>query len=391
MRRNCCRSCGSPQLGTAYDFGMQPLAGNFPLVPEAEHPVRRYPLDLAVCDSCTLLQVTYLPPIEEIFNSDYRYASSTVPALKKHFEEYADWLHARLPAGARILEFGCNDGILLEKLAEKGFGCHGVDASQNMVEIARAKGLRIDNAFFNLSFVQSTDASGAYDLVTCSNVYAHIDDLADTARAVSLALKDGGIFCIEVHDGATIATLNQFDTVYHEHLTYFTEASISLHLSTYGFKVDCIERTKMHGGGLRVLSTKVRLMDGASDAAPKLVGRGSRELGETIQLAIEDARRDLHGLHRDFGPLWAYGAAGRSQMFLNFTASSDLFKAVFDDSQLRQGRYVAGTNLPIVAYDGLRRPGCCVILAWNYAEDISAKVNSRFDAVYTVLPRLTRW
>ncbi|MGJ4748526.1 methionine biosynthesis protein MetW, partial [Leptospira sp. SA-E8] len=148
MKRHRCRGCGGDSLRLLHDFGAQPLAGNFPLVPESQSSVNRYPLDLSCCDRCGLLQVTHLPPIHEIFHANYRYASSTVPGLVRHFEAYADWLESHVRAGSEVLEIGCNDGVLLTLLQAKGFACHGVDASRNVVELARSKGLSVDEAFF---------------------------------------------------------------------------------------------------------------------------------------------------------------------------------------------------------------------------------------------------
>ena len=391
MRRTHCRGCGSAHLVTACDFGLQPLAGNFPLAPEGKLPVSRYPLDLAVCTSCTLLQVTHIAPIDEIFHADYRYASSTVPALRRHFDDYAEWLATHAPRGARVLEFGCNDGILLERLSTRSFSCRGVDASGNMVELARSKGLKVDEAFFDRTYVERSGSVASYDVITCSNVYAHVDDLAGTTAAVALALVDGGLFCIEVHDGTTIAELNQFDTVYHEHLTYFTEASITLHLSGHGFDVERIDRTPMHGGALRVLARK-SLEPRQVIPEPHIVASfDAGSIGQAVRQAIAQAQSDVGLLHREFGILWGYGAAGRAQMFINFTATSKLFSAVFDDSPLRQGRFIAGTSLPILPFAKQPHGGCCVILAWNYAEDISSRIKPHFDAVYTVLPSLRKW
>jgi len=387
VRRTHCRGCGSAHIFTVYDFGPQPLAGNFPTQPESRQPTRKYPLDLAECPDCTLLQVTHLPPIDEIFHGDYRYASSTVPGLRRHFEEYANWLAERIAPGARVIEFGCNDGILLEKLAAKSFECHGVDASRNMVELARAKGLSVDEAFFTPQYVADHGLSGKFKLVTCSNVYAHMDDLGKTTQAVSMVLADGGMFCVEVHDGDTIASQNQFDTIYHEHLSYFTETSIARHLAAHGFAVDQVLRTTMHGGGLRILARKI---NGSALPTAAVVPTPS-VLRESLSGAIEQATSNIRMLQREYGPLFGYGAAGRAQMFLNFTGTAGMFKKVFDDSPLRQNRYIAGTDLPIARFDGREGPGACVVLAWNYASDIAVRIGQDFDAVFTVLPELKRW
>jgi 2-polyprenyl-3-methyl-5-hydroxy-6-metoxy-1,4-benzoquinol methylase len=149
----------------------------------------RYHLDLTECVDCGLLQVTNLPPIEEVFHAEYRYSSSTIPDLVSHFTNYADFLVQRLPKGAKILEFGCNDGVLLTQLRERGFVCVGVDASDNVASLARAKGLEVHTGFLTPEFVRAMGLNCDFDLITCSNVFAHIHDIESTMIAIKLLLK----------------------------------------------------------------------------------------------------------------------------------------------------------------------------------------------------------
>lgn len=385
MKSDRCRACGSVELNLVYDFGPQPLAGAYPLGPESVTSAKRYPLDLTQCSTCGLLQVTNLPPIEEVFHADYRYSSSTVPALLRHFDSYADWLSTRLPVGASILEFGCNDGVLLERLRQRGFACTGVDASDNMAGIAREKGLDVITGFLTPGTVRGNGLEGRFDAVTCSNVFAHIDDIAETAAAVRLLLKPEGFFFIEVHDGDLLAREAQFDTIYHEHLSYFTESTLRRFGSRQNFAfVEC-GRTPMHGGALRYCG---RLTDDRQDAesmsASEMVD--ARRFAETISRCAKDVRR----LHEQHGPLQGYGAAGRAQMFVNMTDTGSCFAAVFDDSPFRQGRYIVATDVPIVPWSG-DGGKCCAILAWNYAPGIAARIRSEFKEVVTFLPEYKTW
>jgi SAM-dependent methyltransferase len=384
MKADHCRGCGSARLVTLHDFGLQPLAGVYPTVPESEARVRRYRLDLTQCGACGLLQVLNLPPIGEVFHDDYRYSSSTVPGLVRHFDGYANWLHSRLPSGAHVFEFGCNDGVLLQRLQRLGFSCTGVDASNNVASIARGKGLTVVTGFLTPELARSVAGAGRFDLVTCSNVFAHIHDLRDTLEAVRVLLAPGGMFAIEVHDGDLLATEGQFDTVYHEHLTYFTTATLRGLVERNGFEfVEC-ERTPMHGGGLRFVARR------SNSPVVRAPAGNAALLDDFVEPQVTRCRADLERLHAQHGPLTGYGAAGRSQMFVNFTGSARLFDRVYDDSPFRQGRYVAGTDVPIVPYAG-QRGRCAVVLAWNYAPDIAARIADRFDSVVTLLPALKRW
>lgn len=384
MKTVNCRACDSKDLALVYDFGPQPLAGTYPLAPASVEPVRRYPLDLSQCASCGLLQVTNLPPIEEVFNENYRYASSTVPDLVRHFESYADWLDERLPAGARILEFGCNDGVLLERLEARGYACTGVDASDNVARIAREKGLNVHIGFLTPDFVAREGLQRQFDAVTCSNVFAHIHELKETTEAVRFLLRPGGQFFIEVHNGDVLVEEAQFDTVYHEHLTYFTEATLRTFLVQEGFGfVECV-RTPMHGGSLRFwgrLGAETKT-DGVS--RPKMID--ARKFAQAIERCTADVQR----LEKQFGVLDGYGAAGRAQMFVNITSTAGCFRTVYDDSSFRQQRYIVGTEIPIQRWSG-DNGRCCAILAWNYAGTIADRVRPHFERVVTLLPDYREW
>lgn len=382
MRVDYCRGCLEHSLVTLHDFGAQPLAGEYPTEPQSVRAAKRYPLELTQCGHCGLLQIPNLPPIGEVFHSDYRYSSSTVPGLVAHFVEYATWLKRHLADGARVFEFGCNDGVLLDKLRALGIDCAGVDASDNVATLARAKGLPVTTGFLTEEFVKQAGTGGTFDLVTCSNVFAHIHDLHSTLAAVLLLLKSGGLFAVEVHNGDYIASQNQFDTIYHEHLTYFTAETLRSLLERHGFDFVLCEQTAMHGGGLRCL---VRKRDPEVAAAGKIETEISLGSQDVIREAIERCRQQLGQLYATHGPLTGYGAAGRSQMFINFTASARYFSRVYDDSPLRRGRYIVGTDVPIVEFKG-EFSRCAVILAWNYADDISAKLRGRCDQITILLP-----
>lgn len=382
MNLTRCRGCQSEHLDTIYDFGFQPLAGSYPKVPNSVVAEKKFPLDLTQCRECGLLQVINLPPINLVFHDNYRYSSSTIPGLVRHFEQYADWLARHLQPGARVLEFGCNDGILLLPLQNMGFICKGIDASENVAALARAKGLDVSTGFLSEELLQEIGLARKFDLVTCSNVFAHIDDLSAVLRAVRFALGMNGLFAVEVHDGELVSREGQFDSIYHEHLTYYTETTLRELLERGGFSVIACDKTAMHGGGLRLIA---RLTDQVTDHAR------SQErveiLNDFITPAIARCRADLERLFAEHGPLAGYGAAGRSQMFINMTRSEALFHRVFDDSPLRQGRYIAGTDIPITPYAN-ESGNCVVILAWNYAEDIQKKVQRNYRQIVTLLPVL---
>jgi SAM-dependent methyltransferase len=386
LRKSTCRGCGATSLRLIYDFGPQPLAGEFPQLPESSRQAERFPLDLSQCDVCGLLQITHLPPIGAVFHDDYRYASSTIPGLVAHFADYAAWLESRLSTGSHVLEFGCNDGVLLGKLSARGYKCIGVDASDNVASMARSKGLSIHTGFMSLDLVHEKALKSQFDLITCSNVFAHIEDLNGTISAARIALKPGGLFIVEVHDGDRVFLENQFETIYHEHQSYFTERTLRRTLERGGFEfVECV-RTPMHGGALRLVSRR----NDATSLIPLAFSPDERFDSAQFSAAIARCTDDIRAAAEQYGPMDGYGAAGRAQMFINITGTADCFSQVFDDSQLRQGRFIVGTDIPIRRFTA-GRGRACIILAWNYAADISSRVRDNYETVFTVLPQRKEW
>ena len=383
-KKHKCRACDSERLRVVYDFGLQPLAGQFPILPNKKNLAEKFHLDLSQCDACGLLQVTNVPPVGLIFHDDYRYSSSTIYPLVQHFADYAKWICENFPINTKILEIGCNDGVFLSKLKDKGYACVGVDASDNVAEMAREKGLTVYTGYMCKELIEKECMVGQFDLVTCSNVFAHVDDIKSIVESVRLALKPNGEFLVEVHDADLLVKESQFDTVYHEHLTYFTKATLQNFLEMEGFKfVECF-KLPMHGGSLRM-----RCKYGHSD-------RGMVEIGEElidgvgIKNNIDRCADEIHAATKKNGKFDGFGAAGRAQMFVNFTETQDCFAQVFDDSPMRQNRYMIGTDIPIVKF-GDPMSDSCLILAWNYADSISLRVKNRYREVLTLIPNKKIW
>lgn len=387
-QRVVCRGCGHHELSLIHDFGLQPLAGEFPGSIIESMNAKRFPLDLSECSACGLLQVTNVVPQEYIFNQDYKYSSSSISWLVQHFCDFAEYFTTLLPRNSKILEFGCNDGVFLNELSARNYRCTGIDASSNMAATAKSRGFDVHIGFFSCAIVESKCWTNQFDAVTCSNVYAHVDNLVDMTQAAWLALRDDGLFFIEVHDGSQVIAGHQFDTVYHEHLTYFTPDSIRIHLAMHGFRIESCDRTPMHGGSLRIIARKINGSLSVDVQSSFDFAKNHSSCESSILLA----QKHVSLIATQHGKVWGYGAAGRSQMFLNFTSTHSYFEQVFDDAPLRQNRFIVGTKIPIVSYEpGSRKKGACIVLAWPYISTILPKIENGFDAVYTILPYLKKW
>ena len=387
-RRATCRVCGSMDVASVLDFGGMPLAGNF-VLPEDAASVRHYPLDLCVCRSCTLMQVLNVVDARILF-TDYRYLSSITHTLMQHFRDYAATLRDRGLAGADklVVEIGCNDGVLLGPLKALGVKAIGVDAADNVVAIARAKGLDVIAGFFGGALAERIRADhGPAHVITASNVFAHIDDLDEIMRGVVHLLHDDGSFIVEVHYGVDLIASLQFDTVYHEHLCYYTVGSLDVLFGRYGLEIYDVERLPMHGGAIRVFGRRPGSGTSESPARHLELRALEERMGlrhfEAYEVFADNVRqrvaaiRDLIvGRKRAGRRISAFGAAGRATIMLNYCGlDHSVIDYIVDESPSRCGRIVPGTGIPIVPLQQLidAPTDDCLVTAWNYRDEILAK------------------
>ncbi len=394
--RSECRGCGRADLEIVFDFGPMPLAGAFLPGPDAAADERRFPLQIHVCEKCALVQILDAIDPDVLFR-DYAFASSTVGPLVQHFDGYAEWLVRRLDP-TTVVEFGCNDGILLAPLRARGVNAVGVDISDNITAMARDKGLDVVTGYFNRPTATAIASRiGRADVVTGSNAFAHNDHPGAILEAASELLSDQGRLCLEVMYAGDLLEQLQWDTLYHEHLTFYSLSALRTLLGRYDFEVEHAERIPMHGGSLRVVSAR----RGAAAPEPSVAALLAWErehgidraktwtrFGEQIVRKIAVVKRIFAGLEKDRS-VWGYGAAGKATMWVN-ACGMDYLQAMVDSSPLRAGKLMPGTHTPIVFPDELRsaNPDVVFITAWNYAPVIAAK-ESWYQGVWAVpLPDL---
>lgn len=379
--RTTCRGCDSGRLELIFDFGLVPLAGGFLSGTEAIASERRFPLQVHVCQDCALVQI--LDPVDPaILFTDYSFASSTVPPLVEHFRQYASWLVERFHPSVAI-EFGCNDGILLSPLADAAVKAVGVDVSNNITDLARGRGLDVVTGFFDVPTATTIrDRVGQADIVTGSNAFAHNDRPETILEAARTALGPDGRLCLEVMYAGDLLEQLQWDTLYHEHLTFYSLSSLARLLERYGFFVEHAERIPMHGGSLRVVAGRrkgeARTPEceavfayerrNALDQPDTWIGFGRR-----ITRKIDIVRKVFDNLRRQHS-IWGYGAAGKATMWVN-ACQMDYLDGMVDASPLRAGKLMPGTHTPIVFPDRFKEaaPDVVFITAWNYADVITRK------------------
>jgi len=385
-QRNNCRVCGSTDLLKFMDFGKMPLAGGY-LKKEDFVNERSYPLKVYFCNICTLVQILDVVSADTLFR-DYRYSSSV--SLANHFKNYAKEVSEKLDLkrGSFIVEIGSNDGVLLEPFTDLGMKTLGVDPAINISNIAKSKGLEVMNDYFTEDVVkQIISSEGNADLVCANNVFAHIDDIPEVLKGVKTLLNKEGAFVFEVHYAVDLVKENQYDTIYHEHLCYYSIKSLVYLLNLFGMEIFDIKRIPIHSGSVRVYArNKGQGADSVSSSIAQLL-RLEERMGlndpKTYLSFAENAIKHkdelvvlLKSIKNAKKNIICYGAPGRGNTLLNYCKiGPDMIDYVTDDSPERYNRYIPGMHLPILPTEAMKKcyPDYALLLAWSYAEQVFKK------------------
>jgi SAM-dependent methyltransferase len=388
-KRTHCAICGNSKFKTFMKYGKMPLAGYFPKLDELKID-KSFDLNLIYCPKCSLLQTDSIIDPTELF-VDYRYMSSI--GLSKHFTEVAQIFKDRfkLDSNSKILEIGSNDGVLLLPLMNIGLNPIGIDPAENISEVARNKGANVITDFFTKETASKYFAQNGFDLIISNNCFAHIDDIHSIMSGIKYCLKPNGRFVIEVHYVKDLVEQTQYDTVYHEHLYYYSLTALSKLFEQYNLYIEDFNEIPIHGGSIRV-TVKNGLTD-HSDYVKKILeeenakgytneGQALISFSEKSMSHIESLKTLLENLKSNKSKIIGYGASGRGNVMLNLcNIDSTFLDYVVDESVERIGRYVPKQNIPIVDYEFLEnddsQPEYILIIAWNYAKTIMEKLQGK--------------
>ena len=378
-----CRSCGQPDLDLILSLGNTPLANSLITAEQLNQPEATYALDLAFCSGCSLVQITETVPPEELFR-EYLYFSSFSDTMLRHAQALVDsQLRSRnLKADSLAVEIASNDGYLLQYYKQAGIPVLGIEPAINIAQVAQERrGIRTLTEFFDRSIARRLVEDGEMaDVIHANNVLAHVADLNGFVASIAMLLKENGIAVIEVPYVKDLIDRCEFDTIYHEHLCYFSLTALHRLFQRHELSIQNVERLSIHGGSLRVFVTK----DGAQ-------GNAVRELLEEERLwgvatmdfyrGFADRVQKLRQTLRDFiatlkqrkERVAAYGAAAKGSTLLNyFQIGSEALDFVVDRSTYKQGRFMPGVHLPISSPARLleEMPSHVLLLTWNFADEI---------------------
>lgn len=382
-----CRFCGSTDLVKFIEMGSMPLAGGF--LREDDIPNEKlYPLDVYFCNECKLVQLLDVVPKETLFE-EYFYMSSTTKTLSQHFVNLAELLKERfLSQDSFVVEIGSNDGVFLKPLKSLGIRSLGFEPAKNIAKVAKSYGLKIVNDYFTeKSAVEVAKKEGEADLVSASNVFAHIEDLHDVVKGVKAVMKEDGVFVFEVHYLLDLIEKMQYDTIYHEHLYYHSLIALEIFFKKFGMEIFDVQRIPIHEGSIRVFvknsSNKKFKISPAVASLASFERKRDLDVASTFVKFGEDvgAHRTklvslLKKIKSERKKIIGYGAPGRGNTLLNYCKiGKDFLDYVTDESPTRQGKFIPGMHIPIISPVNIKKtkPDFALMLAWSYMDEILSK------------------
>ncbi|WP_129633316.1 class I SAM-dependent methyltransferase [Candidatus Oscillochloris fontis] len=383
-----CRACGHHDLITILDLGMTPLANALLHADQLDQPEPTFPLIFVFCPQCTLVQITESVAPEVLFR-EYVYFSSFSDAMLKSMQHLADRLiqERHLDSTSLVVEVASNDGYLLQFYQQAGVPVLGIEPATNIAQVAEERGITTISEFFGADLARTLAARGSYaDVIHANNVLAHVPDLKGFVEGFRHMLKPDGIVVIEAPYVKDLIDHTEFDTIYHEHLCYFSLTTLDHLFTTLGLRIIDVERIPMHGGSLRVFAARVESTQSRTDRVRDLLAEEAAwgvdqatfytDFGRRVEELRHSLLQMLHDLKAQGKRIAVYGASAKGSTLLNFFGiGPEILEYVVDRSTVKQGRYTPGTHLLIAPPERLLadRPDYVLLLTWNFADEILAQ------------------
>ena len=381
-----CRFCGAGLQRTFVDLGMSPLCETYPSPADLNRGEVYYPLHVYVCEECFLVQLEQYESAENIF-SDYAYFSSYSDSWLKHADNYCNKMMTRIGLNGQsfVVEVASNDGYLLQYFVKRNVPVLGIEPASNVAKVAVEKGVPTLVRFFGAQLAEELAGEGrCADLVLGNNVLAQVPDLNDFVEGLKILLKPDGVLTLEFPHLLRLIQRNEFDTIYHEHFSYFSMISTVRILEAHGLKVFDVEELMSHGGSLRVYACRAESQ--THDIEPKVreliaeeqrAGLASVEGYDSFARQVKQTKLALVDFlltaAQQGKSVAGYGAPGKSATLLHYCGiGKDLIEYTVDRSQYKQGRFLPGTHIPIYDPSRIRetKPDYIVILPWNLKDEI---------------------
>lgn len=381
-----CRHCSDPLQNTFIDLGFAPPSNAYLSETDLSRPEKYYPLKVRVCSRCWLVQTEDYTQADELFSSDYAYFSSTSTSWLEHASRYVGDIVSKLQLNADsfVVEIASNDGYLLRNFVARSIPCLGIEPTAGTADVAESLGIPVLRQFFGNALGEQLNGRGQQaDLIIGNNVYAHVPDINDFTKGLKAALKPQGTITLEFPHLMQLIEHSQFDTIYHEHFSYLSLYAVEQIFNRAGLKVWDVEELPTHGGSLRVYGCHI---ESEREIYPSVAtlrkveeqhGLQSLETYTSFQEKADKVKNDLLVFlieqKRAGKKVAAYGAAAKGNTLLNYAGiKPDLLPFVCDAAKAKQGKYMPGSHIPILAPCELEsyRPDYVLILPWNIAKEV---------------------
>lgn len=390
-----CRMCNSTRLFDFLDLGFTPPADQFRRRDQLLQPSAHYPLIVCLCEDCGLVQLRYVVSPEILYRQDYPYEASTTRTGQQHFHDFAASVVDKFDLGESDLavDIGSNVGVLLEGFKDCGLRVLGVDPATNIVRIAEKRGIETIDEFFTEDVAASIVADrGQASVISGSNVFAHIDDLNGFGQAVDILLEDTGVLVIEVPHLLHLISNLEYDTIYHEHLSYISVEPLVDFFSRFGMQVINVERKDIHGGSIRIFISRQGVHP-VEDSVAEIIAQEQAHGLRDRQTLLEFAERVwanraeliwlLRKLKHEGKSIAAVSAPAKGMTLLNYCKiGRETLDYVTEKAPLKIGRFTPGDHIPVLPDARLynTRPDYVLLLAWNFAQEIMANISDYTEA-----------
>jgi 2-polyprenyl-3-methyl-5-hydroxy-6-metoxy-1,4-benzoquinol methylase len=386
-----CRFCKTPLRHTFADLGMSPLSNSYLKPEDLQKMEPFYPLHVYICENCHLVQLPEFQSPEKIFR-DYAYFSSYSETWLNHAKVYAQLMIDRFgfTTKSHVIEIASNDGYLLRYFKEKNIPVLGVEPAHNVAQVATAAGIPTMVKFFSVETAKELVNEGKQaDLLVGNNVLAHVPDLNDFVEGMKIVLKPRGVITMEFPHLIQLMEENQFDTIYHEHFSYFSLITVEKVFNAHGLTLFDVEELSTHGGSLRIYAchtedTSKPIDKRISELRDREKNAGFRNLDHYLSFAdrVRETKRNildfLIRVKREKKSIVGYGAPAKGNTLLNYCGvSTDFIDYTVDRNPHKQGHFLPGTHIPVYSPDKIKdtKPDYLLILPWNLKEEIMGQMS----------------